>query len=332
MKAELLAAMLAVGMAQAEPYVGSQVCAGCHAAIARTQEASHHAVSMRPLAEVAALRSHDPFLWKDSASGTEVLWLGSALVARRDKAEERLPLLWAFGGGSKGITPVGRLPDGEFVESEMSWFQSDSTFDLTPGAENRKPTDLRAWLGKALSDEDRMKCLGCHTSNIGSAKLPTRNQMGIHCERCHGPGEDHLRAVQHLPAADKRILNPGKLDALAQAQLCGACHGRLPAETDFVTIRLIRQTPAAARFPGQRLSLSRCFLESESGIKCTACHNPHEDLARGPERYDRACVGCHQQRTCSVGKEKCSSCHMPEEPVLRRLRFTDHWIRIVRKG
>jgi hypothetical protein len=82
--------------------------------------------------------------------------------------------------------------------------------------------------------------------------------------------------------------------------------------------------------------LSRCFNESENGLKCTACHNPHEDASRENAAYDRACLSCHDRSSrrraavCRQGVEKCASCHMPRARVMAHSQFTDHWIRVVR--
>ena len=144
--------------------------------------------------------------------------------------------------------------------------------------------------------------------------------------------------MQQGHAGDKKIFHPGKLEGFALAQMCGVCHGRPPEDTDLATIRMIQEAPNTVRFPSQRLVLSRCFNESDGGIRCTACHDPHSDGVRGLRGGDTACGECHQKglrarvKTCPVAKSGCVSCHMPKEQVMAHSSFTDHWIRVVRSG
>ena len=60
---------------------------------------------------------------------------------------------------------------------------------------------------------------------------------GIDCQRCHGPGGQHIRAAQagaEFSDISSRIVNPARLSSKLQMELCMQCHleptsGRLPA-------------------------------------------------------------------------------------------------------
>lgn len=142
--------------------------------------------------------------------------------------------------------------------------------------------------------------------------------------------------MQSASPADRKIFRPGTLDAFAQAQMCGVCHGRPPLETDFQTIKSIQETPNTARFPSQRLVLNRCFNESENGLRCTACHDLHTNASEHIAARETSCLECHQAgprrraTLCPVAKSRCSSCHMPKERVMAHSSFTDRWIRVIR--
>jgi hypothetical protein len=327
---------------QESAYSGAQACSACHANIAKKQEASAHARSLRPPAEIPEITSRLPFELADKTSGAtlriERAGAGLDLVSRKSGSEDRLSFRWAFGSGLKGITPVGLLSNGQLAESRLTWYRSIESFDITTGAAKFDPQSLSENLGRPLQSDDLAQCFGCHsTGEIPQAGLP-RNGMGIRCERCHGPGQEHIRNMQQARVSDKRIFHPGKIDGFAQAQLCGVCHGRPPEDTDLAMIRLIQQAPNTVRFPSQRLVLSRCFNESAGGIRCTACHDPHTDGVRGPNAGDSVCSGCHQKgsrarvKTCPVAKANCASCHMVKEQVMAHSSFTDHWIRVVRSA
>jgi hypothetical protein len=68
-------------------------------------------------------------------------------------------------------------------------------------------------------------------------------------------------------------------------------------------------------------------------------------VKRDSQFYDSKCLRCHTVgpstklavnhpgRTCKVGTKDCVTCHMPKIEVPgTHSNFTDHWIRIARKG
>jgi hypothetical protein len=328
---------------QNSAYAGAQACSTCHVDIAKRQEVSSHARSLRAPEEIPEIVSRIPFETRDKTSEATLVLRRNAggnleLAAQKAGAEDRMTLKWGFGSGTKGITPVGIRPSGELAESRLTWYRSLGSFDLTTGAAKLDPHALSENLGRPLRQDDLIQCFGCHTTGeIPQSGLP-RNGMGIRCERCHGPGEEHVHAMQQRQAADKKIFHPGKLDGFAQAQMCGVCHGRPPEDSDLAAIRMIQEAPNTVRFPSQRLVLSRCFNESDGGIRCTACHDPHSGGVPGLRGGDTACGDCHRKglrarvKICSVATSDCVSCHMPKEQVMAHSSFTDHWIRIVRSG
>jgi hypothetical protein len=85
------------------------------------------------------------------------------------------------------------------------------------------------------------------------------------------------------------------------------------------------------------LVLSRCFNETDSGLRCTACHDPHTNVALQRAALERACISCHtpgvrrRPEICPIAKQACASCHMPRQQVMAHSMFTDHWIRILRE-
>ncbi|HVY69566.1 MAG TPA: multiheme c-type cytochrome [Verrucomicrobiae bacterium] len=83
-------------------------------------------------------------------------------------------------------------------------------------------------------------CIGCHSTG-GQPRPDPKTQvadtrageLGIACEACHGPAEQHVAANQN-PARryqhrlgkspDPTIVNPARLSAKASSQVCGQCH------------------------------------------------------------------------------------------------------------
>ena len=89
-----------------------------------------------------------------------------------------------------------------------------------------------------------MNCIRCHTT--GPKPKPNKKEqrfesevadLGISCEACHGPGQQHvdrqlslakmtkeerLKAIASQPLS---IIQPADLDHKRSTQVCGSCHG-----------------------------------------------------------------------------------------------------------
>lgn len=326
-------------------YVGANVCAGCHAEIYKLQQSSTHAKSLRRPEAIPELVQSLPFRYEDRVSLSTLTLRRDGegrieISASKDNEQQKLVLGWAFGSGTKGITGVGIRADGSYVESRLSWYASERSYALTTGATKYDPQNPLESLGRALTNQQVQECFFCHTTAYGAEESgPSPIAMGIHCERCHGPGAKHaqLMAGAGVPrGAGLEIRNPGRLPSFSQIEMCGTCHGTPPRDTDLAALRFIEQTPRTARFPSERLVLSRCFNESPEGLKCTFCHDPHASISDDRAHGDQTCKSCHRKggqsgaRICQVSTTACASCHMPRERVMLHSEFTDHWIRVVR--
>jgi len=69
-------------------------------------------------------------------------------------------------------------------------------------------------------------CGGCHetgpvlkTDANGNVTTYVAGSQNIACERCHGPGSDHVSSLDA-----KAIINPAYMTAQAQNEMCGQCH------------------------------------------------------------------------------------------------------------
>lgn len=323
-------------------YVGAQACTSCHPGIYARQQASNHALSLRVAHDVSQLVSTAPFSVRDRVSGFTLELSGNAtegirLTSNNASASSAAQLEWAFGSGTKGITPIGRTSSGKWVESRLTWYESLAGIDFTTGASKYDPKDALESLGRSLTQREVAECFGCHTTGFDeTASTPKGDELGVRCERCHGPGSAHVAAATAGQPIDSTIFNPVTLAGFAQTQMCGACHGRPPQDNDFDALALLEQTPHTVRFPSQRIVLSRCYNETFGELACTACHDPHGDVADEADSFDTSCLSCHNQEdrqqaaVCPVAVRDCSSCHMPKERVMRHSMFSDHWIRVVR--
>ncbi len=186
---------------------------------------------------------------------------------------------------------------------------------------------------------------------------------GIDCQRCHGSGDKHVLLAKTAGAAQdavrKAIVNPARLTADRQMEVCMQCHLEStsfplpngmqrfdrkpfsyqpdePLSAFLLFFDHAKGTGREDKFEivnsAYRLRKSACFLESKGKLGCTTCHNPH-DVPRGAEatrQYDAACQKCH--RVTASAKHPvvsdCASCHMPKRRTedVAHVVMTDHYI------
>jgi predicted CXXCH cytochrome family protein len=271
------------------------------------------------------------------------------LIAQRSQADrtERFPLEFGFGSGKQGVTFVttesaadpaktATVTSPAGIEHRISYFAATRSLGLTPG---HAPGSAEAsgheivLQGRRLSPDKLRLCFSCHAtsiSNRGPGQLDTATMIAnVTCERCHGPGREHIEAVRR-GAADRKASTAQDLDEpFVQTMLCGECH-RTP--TMVADVRIHPDNAEIVRFQPVGLSMSPCYRKGASGLKCTSCHDPHARASTDRAAYDAVCLSCHQstdQRVCPVSpRAKCVDCHMPRRKVSGDSMFTDHWIRI----
>ncbi len=247
---------------------------------------------------------------------------------------------------------------GYIYQAPVTWYTQEKKWDLAPGfRENNSRFDR--WL--------TAECITCHNhfpkQVEGSLNRFSDMPNGIECERCHGPGEIHVKEklagnlVDTSRYVDYTIVNPRDLPRDLQMDLCQRCHLQGVAVTepgktffDFrpgmklnetINVFLPRFTDSHERFimasQADRLRLSECFKNAEK-LTCLTCHNPHRSVEVTPRKhFNNACKNCHKKRTCSLPiseREKngndCAACHMPKSGSIDipHVRITDHFISV----
>ena len=260
------------------------------------------------------------------------------------------PITWTMGVGVHGQTYLLDNKDG-LLESQVSSFTFIHRVGLSPGHKPVEEGSLANALGMPLRAGEALRCFACHTtaSSANSKLYPEDAVPGLHCEACHGPGLDHVKAAMAGQKAQARqaIFNPASLTPTGSIDFCGACHR--------TTMDVILHEPApgayAIRFQPYRLQESRCWQTTKDArLACTQCHDPHAPMVRDAHFYDQKCLSCHSLRKdarhdvssaaraakpkiCPKATANCASCHMPRSDVPEmKSTFVDHFIRIVRPG
>jgi tetratricopeptide (TPR) repeat protein len=324
----------------ANEYVDAAVCAGCHSKIARSYSNTGMARSFHA-PDSAGFPNPKPYFHRASATWYQIAahdggwyeqWWQIGFQGRKESVGES-KIDAVMGSGNHVRTYLHRTARGTLIELPLAWYaEKGGSWALNPGLDTSDPPVGR----KAGYD-----CMFCHDSypripqgheDAGSepvfeGALP----QGIDCQRCHGPGGNHVRAVREAGAkiADIRsaIVNPARLGKELAMEVCMQCHLETTSEPLPAVIRRYDRGPFSFR-PGEplsafelefdhapgsgregkfeivnsvyRLRQSRCFLESNGALGCTTCHNPH-DIRHGQagtrdsnDGYNKACVRCHE--------------------------------------
>ncbi len=328
-------------------YAGERACRECH-----SEEASSQVNT--PMAEAAfQLKEHmlSPKLAVGTLQSGSYRYrissdnLGSHLTVSSGTQSMVARIGWIFGAGVHGQTYILENKS-TLYESQVSTFGSVRDMDLTPGHSQIEAGDLKNAIGERLSTSTAAHCFGCHTTYSSTdSKFDVSHAIGgVHCEACHGPGVDHIHAIESdkIEAALKAIMNPAHLSPVDSVDFCGACHR---TGVDVVESEQA-YGPVNVRFQPYRLEKSRCWgTQGDERLTCIACHNPHQPLVRTSNFYDSRCLSCHRPRgsesigesvsrvVCPKATSNCTSCHMPKYDVPgMHAKFTDHFIRVVRAG
>jgi hypothetical protein len=332
------------------PFVGSRKCAECHrSAYREAQQASPHARTIYhgeglkdvPLPDRPVPDPLDPrILHTFTRTAPDHIRLETRDAQGR---VARAVIAYALGSGEHGMTMVSRDdPSGTPRELRISYYAPDRSWRATKGV-NMVPHDPLDFIGVEMTARSLHKCLQCHTTWFRTAAPdpsrptgPEAGDRGIGCERCHGPGLNHIKAVETGYAESAIEVTKGS-PPRRLLQSCQECHGASgsvePSDPEFTRVQ------------GTTLKFSRCFTVSQGAIHCATCHDPHRGLGATSSNYEAKCLDCHAAPSakdpghagppaCPVNPASgCVACHMPkvEDPRFHT-RFTDHHIRVHRSG
>ncbi len=183
------------------------------------------------------------------------------------------------------------------------------------------------------------KCAECHMTYMepipASSNRFQRNQVifGVTCERCHGPGKEHVEHHRKYPGdrTSRFIANPSKLSRHAMNDVCAQCHlgsaeplqqpfSFRPGDKveDFWKVVEDEDSPQGNVHSSnqlQRLKMSKCFTGSQ--MTCADCHDPHRNERGNLALFSQRCIRCHPPADCkkatelgAVADTNCIDCHM----------------------
>ena len=250
--------------------------------------------------------------------------------------------------------------NGYLYQTPFTYYTQDSILDFPPGFEGNSNSRFSRKMG--------LECVACHNAYpdfvLGSENKYNTIPLGIDCERCHGPGELHVEQIKSgniidtSKRVDYTIVNPSHLSIELQNDICARCHLQGNAVLhenksffDFRPGQYLREVMDVylPRYSNSnndfimashvdRMKLSACYLESNEGLSCIDCHNPHISVQEMPQNFfNNRCVSCHTEIVCTeeaVVKNKfnndCVMCHMSNSTTIDipHVTITDHKISI----
>ena len=342
-------------------YAGAEVCAKCHAAIAREWSDSRHNKMMRAATKLSVEGDFTrPRVTIDGAAYVLRQAEGAYYITESDLTgkpwEHRVDYTL---GGRRVQHYLSIVPDGRIVVLSLTWdaMAKKWTRDADIGNPEESGGPGQIW---------NKSCYGCHVSreekNFDSQNLRYHTRwgsLGIDCETCHGPGAEHA-----AKPARGNIVNPARLESARGTMVCAGCHSLRDVYADgfqaggnyydYYLPMMEYRMPGSddpAYWPDGRprwfaneavaLWQSQCYWKG--GATCTTCHtHPHNpDVERNAQlRPDNnaLCTGCHKSIAASLtahthhaaksAGSSCIGCHMPETTVGLKARMRDHTMSI----
>ncbi len=273
-------------LASVAVFIGSQACQPCHFALAESYAQTPMARSSGRVDSISLPNA------SFTANGHSYRIEDNQLIFRESGSEFKVPMDFFIGSGAAGRSFLFSR-DRYLFELPVTWYSRKRIWDASPGYE--RETEVR--LNRAIEPT----CLFCHSSRVRPI-FGTQNRYGVSpflengigCERCHGPGSEHVRHP-----TDAHMVNPAKL---------------APALRDSAS--------ECKRVSGDKLWCGTCH-DPHAGDQSRVTR----------DRTQSACIGCHPSAHGSDQNRagNCADCHMPKSQVVDGGHgvLTDHgiWIR-----
>lgn len=247
--------------------------------------------------------------------------------------ERNEKISWIVGSGQHTNSHLMSV-NGYVYQVPLTYYTQKEKWDLPPGFEGGHNSRFSRMIG--------LECMTCHNAFPGFVQGSENKYNfvanGIDCERCHGPGAQHVKEklegkiVDVKNAIDYTIVNPAKLPINLQMDVCQRCHIQgnavLKNGKSFLDFKPGMKLSDVMdvympSFSGdddshimashaERLKMSKCFLTS---IAYADKQNKiHPSLT--PYKNAMTCITCHDPHVSvrstdqSVFNNKCQSCHV----------------------
>ena len=350
-------------------FVGSKTCYDCHTKFYEVWSTSRHGLAMQPYSPAFASKELKPqaadvVIGKQSFRaeiGPKQGW-----VRQQDGDKEtHYPIAHVMGGKNvyyfltqmeKGRLQV--LPVAYDVHKQ-SWYDAAAS-GVRHFPDRRQRDEALPWTDRLFTFNTT--CFDCHVSQLATdydlasdTYRTTWREAGISCESCHGPGGEHIEAmetgVKGRTSKDIKIIRTLEFGHAQMNDMCATCHAKLvPLSTDFIAgekfydhydlVTLEHQDfypdgrDLGENYTFTSWSMSPC-LKSDK-LDCNLCHTPSGRPRFEGREANQSCLPCHaaivkdstahsHHKAEGVGNS-CIACHMPMSRFAAMAR-TDHSMR-----
>jgi len=351
-------------------YVGMLVCKECHSNIYETfiETGMGKSFDKATKAKSSARFGKDDVVYdKFSDMNYHPFWHGDSMkimefrLEKKDTTFKRIENVnYIVGSGQHTNSHIFNT-NGYLHQMPMTFYTQKEKWDLPPGFENGENNHFSRKIG--------LECMSCHNSLpdfvMGSENKYSNIPNGIGCERCHGPGETHVKqmkagvTVDVTKQIDYSIVNPAKLPIDLQFDVCQRCHLQGNAVlkagksfydfrpgmklSDMETVFLPKYENAEDEFimasHADRLKMSQCFIKSfkpedakglkpyKEALTCVTCHNPHVSVkVTSNEIFNNACKNCHNAEKRQIESQIPSTIHLCSEDMGKRIANQDNCV------
>ena len=306
--------------AETPAYVGSAVCADCHADVTADWDKSDHAKAWTLPDETTILGDFDNAEFEHGGQLTRFLRDGDRFLIETEGPDGVRRAYEVV--GVAGIDPLQQYllsPEPGRVQTyDIAWDLEGARWYPVFPDQVAFPGDGFHWTGPYKNWDGR--CAECHAtgysrnySPLTNSFKPKMSEIGVGCESCHGPGEAHVAwaagpDLVSLAAGLSPVGLTADLGASQDAEVmqCLTCHSRREAMGDgnpvpgtnyhdVFTIALLRQGlyhPDGSIL--DEVFEGGSFLQSKMhgmGVRCSDCHDPHE--AKLKAEGNAVCSQCH---------------------------------------
>ena len=344
-------------------YVGKETCKSCHFDIYNSfiETGMGQSYSSATKTKSVLDENNNPLIYDEIKNFYyQPLWKKDSLyllefrIEDNDTSHRLLQKIdYVIGSGNHTNSHIFSI-NGYLHQLPYTFYTQEKRADLPPGYENGNNSRFSRAIG--------MECMSCHNAypsyEDGSLNKYHSIPQGIDCERCHGPGEVHVKEkmsgviIDTSKYIDYSIVNPKKLEKELQFDVCSRCHlqgttvlkngknwddfkpGTKLSETMETYIpRYENDNSFIMASHVDRLQQSECY--DIGGITCITCHNPHKSVTNLSDSYfNNKCMDCHNVCEEVPSNLDCISCHMPKSSSsdIPHVSITDHKISVHRES
>jgi len=322
-------------------YVGMNTCRQCHQNIYDTfihtgmgmsfDKASEQKTSARFGTNEIIRDSIKDFYyhpyWKNDS-----LFISEYRLSGKDTVHSRRELVIYIVGSGQHTNSHIINSNGYLYQAPATFYTQEARWDLPPGFENGN--------NSRFNRKIELECISCHNAFPkivdGSENKYEVIPNGIDCERCHGPGGQHVkdktsgRLVDISKEIDYSIVNPAKLPVELQMDICQRCHIQGNAVLNpgksffdfrpgmklsdvmnvFMPLYSGDKTKHIMASHAERLKMSQCFLVSNEKLKNEI------PGALFSSKQSLTCISCHNPHVSvkvtdkNVFNDACKKCHV----------------------